>query len=220
MMPAKLPVEIKSLVIQQWLQGKPRINEWRQALGFALADGLRELAVTMKKVGITAAQCALGFRATMIMNKIGVKEDEIEYFITDILNRCNNVGFSAQNVAIYLQDVLEFSTNTKIPISKIEDYLKEKARQNRELEQQIEDLKQQIQELDSEWFASKKLLDEAIQKQRMTASDLQWYSDLKTELGGYGIPVDDISKLRKTVNGIRDCSSRSHYSGINIAYLI
>jgi hypothetical protein len=29
----------------------------------------------MKKVGITAAQCALGFRAAMIMNKIGVMED-------------------------------------------------------------------------------------------------------------------------------------------------
>jgi hypothetical protein len=71
------------------------------------------------------------------------------------------------------------------------------------LEQQIEDLKQQILELDSEWFIFRELLDEAIQKQRMIASDLQWYSDLKAELGRYGIPVDDISKLRKTVNGMR-----------------
>ena len=90
-MPAKLPDSVKSLVIQQWLQGIPRndiasenglsagavtniVNEWRRALGFAAADELRELAVTMKKVGITAAQCALGFRAAMILNKIGVKE--------------------------------------------------------------------------------------------------------------------------------------------------
>ena len=54
----------------------------------------------------------------MIMNKIGVKEDEIKYFITDILHRCNDIGFSAQNVAIYLQDVLEFSVHTNILISK------------------------------------------------------------------------------------------------------
>ena len=40
----------------------------------SIADDLRELAVTMNKVGITAAQCASGFRAGMIMNKIGVKE--------------------------------------------------------------------------------------------------------------------------------------------------
>jgi hypothetical protein len=78
------------------------VNEWRRALGFALANALRELLVTMNKVGITAAQCALGFRAAMIMNKIGVKEDDIEYFISDIYNRCKDIGLSAENVAIYL----------------------------------------------------------------------------------------------------------------------
>jgi hypothetical protein len=30
------------------------VNEWRRNLGFAAADELRELAVTLKKVGITA----------------------------------------------------------------------------------------------------------------------------------------------------------------------
>jgi hypothetical protein len=55
----------------------------------------------MQKVGITAAQCALGFRAAMIMNKIGVKEDNIEHFISDIYNRCKDIGISAENVSIY-----------------------------------------------------------------------------------------------------------------------
>ena len=93
-MPTKLPENLKSIVIQEWLQGTPRneiaaknglgagsvtniVNEWRHRLGFALADELRELSVAMKKVGITAAQCALGFRASMIMSKIGVNEHNI-----------------------------------------------------------------------------------------------------------------------------------------------
>ena len=71
-MPARLPDSIKSLVIQQWLEGKPEtillpdnglsdgavtniINEWKHGLGFSLADDLRELAVTMKKIGVTAS---------------------------------------------------------------------------------------------------------------------------------------------------------------------
>ena len=38
----------------------------------------------------------------------------------------------------------------------------------------------------------------------MTASDLQWYSDLKAQLGSkYGIPVDDISIFAKIVDGIK-----------------
>ncbi len=70
-MPAGISNTIKTSVIQQWLQGRPRndiaaengvssgavtniVNEWRHNLGFAGANELRELAVTMRKVGITA----------------------------------------------------------------------------------------------------------------------------------------------------------------------
>ena len=37
----------------------------------------------------------------------------------------------------------------------------------------------------------------------MTAAGLKWYSDIKAELGKYDIPVYDISKFAKAVNGIR-----------------
>ncbi|MGA7043953.1 MAG: hypothetical protein WBY71_09815 [Nitrososphaeraceae archaeon] len=43
--------------------------------------------------------------------------------------------------------------------------------------------------MDSERSATKNLWVEALQQQKMIASDFQWYSDLKAELGGYGIPV-------------------------------
>ena len=223
-MPSKLPDNFKSLVIQQWLSGTQRdriaaenglsagavtnlVNEWSRGLGFAIADDLRELAVTMKKVGITAPQCASGFRAAMIMNKIGVKEGEIEYFVSEVYNRCKEIGLSADNIDIYLQGLLEFSKTSGmpiLPISKIADYLREKTEEKIELENQIEDLKQEIQELNSERSASKKLRDDALQQQKMTAFDLQWYLDLKGKLGSeYGIPLEDISNFAKTVNGIR-----------------
>ena len=65
-MSAKLLDPIRSLVIQQWLQGRPRndiasengissgavtniVNEWRHNLGFALADELRQLAIAFRK---------------------------------------------------------------------------------------------------------------------------------------------------------------------------
>jgi hypothetical protein len=78
------------------------VNEWSRGLGFAVADDLRELAVTMKKVGITAAQCSSGFRAAMIMNKLGLNENEIEYFVSEVYNRCKEIGLSADKIHIYL----------------------------------------------------------------------------------------------------------------------
>jgi hypothetical protein len=69
-MPAKLPDNFKSLVIQEWLKRTQRdkiagdngisaravtniVDDWRLALGFSAADELRELAVTLRKIGIT-----------------------------------------------------------------------------------------------------------------------------------------------------------------------
>ena len=159
----------------------------------------------MKKVGITAAQCALGIRAAMIKNKIGVKEDNIEYFISDIYNRCKDIGILVENVDIHSQDLLEFSrTTSPIPISGIDNNPREKMEQKTGLEREMEGLRQPVEDLDSERSAIKNLRVEALQQQKMIASDLQWYSDLKAELGGYGIPVEDISRLAKTVSGIRE----------------
>jgi hypothetical protein len=150
-------------VIQRWLQGRPRndiaaenglssgavtniVNEWRRNLGFAAADELRELAVTLKKVGITAAQCALGFRIAAVMLNVGVKEDSFESFILDVYNRCKDIGLSPENISFYLQDLIEFS-RTILPLSKIPEYIKEKTDEKRKLQQEIENIKIQKETL-------------------------------------------------------------------------
>ena len=50
---------------------------------------------------------------------------------------------------------------------------------------------------------SESVRDQALHDERITAADLKWYSDLRAELRKYGIPVDDISKFAKAVNGLR-----------------
>jgi hypothetical protein len=164
-MPSKLPDDYKSLVIQAWLNGEQRdkiavdyglaagsvtniVNEWRAALGFPTADALRELAVTLRRIGITAAQCALGFRTATLMLRIGVKEDSFESFILNVYNRCKDIGLSPQNIASHLADLLEFSKT--VPLSKIPDYVKEKTNEKRKLQEKIEDLGVIIENLQDE----------------------------------------------------------------------
>jgi len=214
LMPAKLPNAIKFLVIQQWLQGRPRndiaaenglssgavtnmVNEWRNNLGFAAADELRELAVTMKKVGITAAQCALGFRISTIMLHVGVDEDSFERFILDVYHRCKNIGLSPEDISSYLQDLLEFSTT--VHLSKIPDFIKEKEDEKRKLGQEIEKLREQIETVQLQKSDAESLRDMALQEEEMTSTGLEWYSDLRGELRKYSIPIHDISKFGKIV---------------------
>jgi hypothetical protein len=218
-MPTKLPEVIISPVIQQWLKGISRddiatecgisagavthiVNQWRGALGSATADELRDLATSLKKIGITSVQCALGFRVAMIMIKMGVKEDNFESFILDIYNRCKDLGLLPEVIADHLKDLVEF-TKTTMPLLQLPNYLKQKADEKKKLEQEIQKLKGQIELLSLEKFDSENRRDVSLETENMTASELKWYSQLRTELRKDGIPVDDISKFAKTVNGIR-----------------
>ena len=163
---------------------------------------LRELAVTMKKVGITAAQCAFGFRVATLMLRVGVDEDGFESFILDVYNRCNDIGLSPENISLYLADLLEFSKSV-LPLSKIPNYIKEKTNEKGELEQEIENLNLQIETLEQQKKDAESFRDKALQDEGMTSSGLKWYSDLREELRKYGTPVDDIPRFVKAMKGIK-----------------
>lgn len=192
-MPTKLPEDIKSTVIQQWLQGKPRdlialdtglsagavtniINEWRRGLSYPLADDLRELAVTFKKIGITAAQCAVGFRLATLMIKFGVNEKEFEHFVSDIYNNSKKLDLQPDKIAYYLDELLKFSED--IPLSQIPGYIKQKTNEKNKLEKDIEDLQEKIKQLEGERLAAEELYNVSLENERMTSSTLTWYSNL------------------------------------------
>jgi hypothetical protein len=221
-MPLKLPEHMKSLVIQQWLQGVPRndiaaqnglssgavtniVNEWRRNLGDRIADELRHLATTLRNVGITASQCALGFRLASIMLRIGVNEGDFESFILDVYNRCKDIGFSPESISSYIKDLVQFSTNG-VPASKIADYLNEKSEEKRKLEEEIQRLNLQIAALKQEEKNCQTNRDKALREKQTTIEILNWYSNLKQELIKYSIPIEDLSEFARLLNNIRQHS--------------
>lgn len=215
-MPSKLPDSIKSLVIQEWLRGEQRdkiagdndlsagavtntVNEWRQALGFYLADQLRDFAVTLRKLGITPGQCATGFRIAMMMNRLGIKEDSFESFMSDVYHRCKNLELTPENIASYLTDLLEFSKS--VPFSKMTNYIQQKVDEKEKLEQEIKNLEDDVGILQMEKRDYQAFRDGALEDMKLTKEELRSYSSHKAELAKYGIPVSDFSKLAKITNG-------------------
>ena len=91
-----------------------------------------------------------------------------------------------------------------MPLSKIPDYIKEKNDEKIKLKEEIEKLKAQIETLREQKKDTELLHNTALEDGRITSFKLKWYSDLKAELGKYGIPVDDISRLAKLVNNIKE----------------
>lgn len=217
-MPAMLSGSIKFQVIRQWLQGMPRndiaaedgisygavtniVNDWRRNLGLVEANELRDLAVILKKLNITAPQCADGFRIVSIMQRLGIAEDCFESFILDVYNRCRDIGLSPENISYYLQDLVEFSKNG-LPVSKMSAYIKEKADEKIKLEEESKKLTRQIAELKQEKENYEFLRDQALQEKEITISGLDWYSNLRSELKKYSIPIDDTSKFAILVKNV------------------
>jgi alanine racemase len=103
---------------------------------------LRDLSVTLKKIGITPAQCALGFRAAMTMNRLGVREDDFESFMSDVYNRSKNLALTPESIASYLTNLIEFSKT--VPFSQLSEFIEQKAEEKKKLEEEIQKLKDQI----------------------------------------------------------------------------
>jgi hypothetical protein len=217
-MPIKVPEPIKSGVVQQWLKGVERdkiafalglstgavtniVNEWKQAIDIPVADELRELAIALKKIGITPSECAIGCRVSMLMNKSGVRNDRVQSFLSDVYKRSVDLGLTPQNIAFYLRDLLEFS-NTLV-FSQIPAYLEQKKQEKDQLEKKVQELKDDTELFYMEKSDSEKLLEITMADYNITTQQLKWYSGLKEELAKYGIPVDDISQLAKMIDGLK-----------------
>src|ERR1041385_307285 len=127
----------------------------------------------------------------------------LRFFILEIYNRCKDLGLTPENIASQLRDLLEFSTSGVIPFLQIPNFIKEKADEKEKLEQEIKNLELKIGMLTLEQSDRESLRDQALQDERMTATELKSYSDLRTELRKAGIPIDEISKFANAVNGIR-----------------
>jgi hypothetical protein len=123
-MNSKISESIRHSVIRLWLEGKSRkdialicgvsegtvsniVSDWGQKLGKGGdAEALRELGSNLKRTGIDAAQCAQGFRITMIMKKMRVNEEAFESFISKFMNVGRKVsgGLTPDMIGSYLED--------------------------------------------------------------------------------------------------------------------
>ncbi len=134
-MPRIITLDEKLSVIDDWLRGESRndiaikhsigsgtvyniVEEWSNEFAVQRADRLRELAIKLKKNGLTVSDCAKGLRTLMIFKKYGIKEDEDQEGVTDFLKeiytQCQEVGLTTQEVFVYISDILKFSSEISI----------------------------------------------------------------------------------------------------------
>src|ERR687889_650970 len=217
--------DMKDEVIRLYLQGLSRndiartcgvgegtvsniIDEWKRSLDIPDVQSLRDLAVNLKRGGIDAAQCAQGLRILNTIKKLGVNQNQVESFMIEVYEYCQRIGLAPQDIASNLQALINLSKD--IPFSKIPEYIEAKKKEisrldeeTRKQHEEIKSLKETKRELKIETSTAKELRDVSLQEEKTTTAELKEYSNFKTELRKYGIPIDDLPKLVQLLYGIR-----------------
>lgn len=176
---------------------------------------LRELGSNLKRSEIDAAQCAQGHRTSMILRNIGVNEEDFEPFISKLYKRCMKFsGLTPDKIGSYLDDLVEFSDEDdnggNIPkLSELPQYIEQKKNEKRALKKDIQNLQKQKKISEEEASYANELRDAAFEDQKTTYAKLREYSNFKTELGKYGLSVDD--DPRKLVRVIYGIKQRNEY---------
>ena len=219
-MPAAILEIIKSQVITHWLQGLSRdaiarlnnistggvsniIKEWTDELGKYEVDALRELAKSIKREGLSPAQCAIGSRIMKIFAEQGIDGEIAERFISDTYKKCNNLGVTPDRILSHIEDLAEFSEI--VPLPKIENYINQKIVQEMVLNQTLQKLNSEISAIEQRKSELERSRDLVLEQTRRASEGMKSYLDLGRELDKHKISMtQDIPKFARLVRTIAE----------------
>ena len=204
----------KRAVIEEYLRGKSRdeiardlrlgtgtvskiISEWMVGLNQPIADELRELAVGLRKLGISASRYAEGARIASYLLNLGVNDEEFHQFISEIYDRCKKMALRPDNVACLLRKLLDLSES--IPLAQFPEYIELQKTQIRKSQEELEKLKQQTIDV-------KTRLDIALDEERTTRDELNQFSSMKAVMNKNGLTMADSSRFVESVVGAKKFS--------------
>ncbi|HEX7208452.1 MAG TPA: hypothetical protein VF233_09740 [Nitrososphaeraceae archaeon] len=212
-MPIGISHDTRNQVIREWLAGEPRdkiasdtelaagtitniVRDWRHELGYPTADALRQLAIDLKRLGISTVDCAIGFRIVNIIKRLGLveadEEKRLESFVSDIYNKCKYYGLMPDKLVTLAMQILDLLES--IPLSQIPNYVEEKSKDKQKLEEEIKNLLERKSSTQLEY-------EEALRKKKVTIDMLQEFTHMQDTLIEYDLSIEDTPNL---VNALKN----------------
>ncbi|MFL6330771.1 MAG: hypothetical protein ACJ705_07120 [Nitrososphaeraceae archaeon] len=189
-MPAPIETSIKRKVIQQWLSGDLRpkiaidnnigegtvgsiINYFKVGLDAAEFDSARELALEVRKQGLTMSELSSHVRLYNFIKSSGAAEEDIESFIDNI----NSGDVSPEKVIELVNQLFNISKSESIPLDQVSGYINKKLEQKKSIDEQIEEA------------------DTLLQNKNVSIEAINEHIHLKEELKKYRLSTKDIHRL-------------------------
>ncbi|MGH9911967.1 MAG: hypothetical protein ACRD4W_05950 [Nitrososphaeraceae archaeon] len=223
-MPSKIPETLRWAVIEKWMLGFPRsaivtecgisagavssiVDQWRYAVGLDMANLIRDLGVTLRKLGMSPAQCASGLRIVNLADKIGMDVHLIETFLCEVYERMLDLGVNSRHIVRYAQGLLllldnENSSQERIAISldEIDSYFEKRKQEKNRLDEEIKLHESKLGSVKQDIHQSERALEISFEEKRKLETDVRWKLLLQEQLEKNGLAFDDIPKF---VEGMR-----------------
>jgi hypothetical protein len=165
------------------------IEKWKNDIGKTEAEAVRELAKSIRSAGLTPIQCATGLRIFNLMTRFGVKEDDFEQFLSEIYKKCENRGITPEKIALHIEDLANFSDNTRLP--EIAEYLSEKLFEVMVHNDRKQGLMYDIYKLQGQKLQLERNRDELLAKKNEIGEEIENYHKVIQQLDSYGLDMTD-----------------------------
>ena len=224
---------VRDSVIEKWLLGIPRnsiaiecqisagavsniADEWSHSVGPDLAKQLRDLAVALRTLKMSPAQCASGVRTVNMIDKMGLDVNSIESFLSDLYAQLKELDLNPKYVARYVEELVSLVCDLNLnqgertnatSIQKIDTIFEKKRQYNVQLDYGRRVSEARLQEINQQVIQNEKKLQDLLEKNRKLEEEFGWSLQLRNELQKYGL---DVSNIRRLVDGARLFSDNKH----------
>jgi hypothetical protein len=232
-LPRRLPDLVRDSVIEKWLLGIPRnsiaiecqisagavsniADEWSHSVGPDLAKQLRDLAVALRTLKMSPAQCASGVRTVNMIDKMGLDVNSIESFLSDLYAQLKELDLNPKYVARYVEELVSLVCDLNLnqnertnatSIQKIDTIFEKKRQYNVQLNYERNVSEVRLQEINQQVIQNEKKLQDLLEKNRKLEAEFGWSLQLRNELQKYGL---DVWNIRRLVDGARLFSDNKH----------
>jgi myosin heavy subunit len=233
-MPPRIPETTRWTVIEKWMLGYPRngiavecevsngavttiVDEWRRSTGPQLATLIREIGMTLRKLGMTPAQCVIGLRIVKLAERIGLDENSLESYMSEVYTKCQNMGVSPNHIANYAYELVSLleadgingqqqeqeqeqqeqqeQQSQEVTMRKIDALFERRKQTKIELEEEVRSLMSRLRKLQQETADSQTALQGSLEATKKIESVHNWISNMRAQLEENRLDVSDLSKL-------------------------
>lgn len=200
-MPPSIDNLVKGQVIQDWLSGSSRdeiaiknrvgagtvsniISQFKSGLENYDYKSIRELAVQLKKEGLTYAQIFSVHRRHNYIEKLGANDEEIESLIANLVDKTKCIPI--EKTVDSVNQMYEISNSENIPPAEVAAYINQKIEEKKILDKDLQ--------------KSRAILDQ----ERVDVQNLNEYKKSKEQLKKYGFSTDSPHKLLSVLQSFNE----------------